>query len=436
MKTICAIATGLVNCAIHIIRVSGDDCYEIVQKICAHPITKQGFIIQRNLIVKDQSQPIDDVLLNTFVAPKSYTGEDLIEINCHGGMVVAKQILNLLISYGCEMAKHGEFSQRALLNKKMNYQQIEAINSLIHADNEIATSFAISGALGKDSAELLRLREQIFHIIGSIEVNIDYPEYDDVPQMSSAEIQQILMSVKQTLTTIAHNTQTLQPIIKGIKIAIIGAPNVGKSSLLNLLSHQDRAIVSNIQGTTRDIIETEMTWNGIKIVLIDTAGIRKTDDEIEKLGIQKSYEAINQADFIIHLKDRLDDDFTLDASINREKIIEVYNKADLKTFPGKINISVKQQQIAPLMQLIEEKINHIDYHQINTLILQSERQIQLVNKILQQLDLTIAELQQHLTLDLIIQKLEMILAAFDELLGKTLPYDKLDEMFSKFCLGK
>ncbi len=436
MKTICAIATGLVNCAIHIIRVSGDDCYDIVQKICERPIAKKGFVIQRNLIIDSDQKPIDDVLLNTFIAPKSYTGEDLIEINCHGGIIVAKQIINLLIKHGCEMAKNGEFSQRALLNKKMNYQQIESINSLIHADNEIATSFAINGALGKDSDEILKLREKIFSIIGSIEVNIDYPEYDDIPQMSATTIEETLLEVKTSLHSIINNTYHLQPLIKGIKIAIIGSPNVGKSSLLNLLSQQEKAIVSNIQGTTRDVIESEITFNGIKIVLIDTAGIRVTDDEIEKLGIQKSYDAINRADLIIHLKDSLQDTFNISDLIDKEKIIEVYNKADIESFPGKINISVKDKNIDPLLKLIEDKINHIDYHKINTIILQSERQIQLMNKIVYHIDLILNELANDVPLDLIIQKLEIILLAFDEFLGKTLPYDKLDEMFSKFCLGK
>ncbi len=436
MKTICALATGLVNCAIHIIRISGDKSFEIVQKVCKSPIKKEGFIIQRNLIIDKNKKPIDDVLLNTFVAPKSYTGEDSIEINCHGGVVVAKQIINLLIQNGCEMAQPGEFSQRSLLNKKINYQQIEAINNLIHADNEVATSFAINGVIGDDSKEILSLRERIFEIIGTIEVNIDYPEYDDVPQMSEKEIVDRLKSVQKELNKMITNTYHLQPLIKGIKIAIIGAPNVGKSSLLNLLSKQDRAIVSDIQGTTRDTIESEITFNGIKLVLIDTAGIRTTNDKIEQLGIKKSYEAINKADLIIHLKEKEDDGFKIDEHIDKDKIIEVYNKADVKKHKGKINISVKDNNIDALLKMIEEKINKIDYHKINTIILQSDRQIELIKKIIINIDAVLEDIKNHIPLDLCIQKLEIILLSFDSFMGKTVPYDKLDEMFSKFCLGK
>ncbi len=394
------------------------------------------FIIQRNLIIDKNKKPIDDVLLNTFVSPKSYTGEDSIEINCHGGIVVAKQIINLLIQNGCEMAKPGEFSQRSLLNKKINYQQIESINNLIHADNEVATSFAINGVIGDDSKAILSLREKIFEIIGTIEVNIDYPEYDDVPQMSEKEIISRLKTVEKELTQIVNNTYHLQPLIKGIKIAIIGAPNVGKSSLLNLLSKQDRAIVSDIQGTTRDTIESEITFNGIKIVLIDTAGIRDTDDKIEQLGIKKSYEAINKADLIIHLKEKDEDGFKIDNHIDKDKVIEVYNKADLKKHPGKINISVKDNNIEDLLKMIEEKINKIDYHKINTIILQSDRQMELVKKILCNIDEVLEDIKNKIPLDLCIQKLEIILHCFDAFMGKTVPYDKLDEMFSKFCLGK
>ena len=436
MKTICALATGLVNCAIHIIRVSGDDCFKIVSKITKQPIKKEGFIIQRNLIINEKGQVIDDVLLNTFVAPKSYTGEDSIEINCHGGVVIAKQIINLLIKNGCEMAKHGEFSQRSLLNKKINYQQIEAINNLIHADNEVATSFAINGVLGNDSNVILELREKIFEIIGTIEVNIDYPEYDDVPQLTDKQIIDRLKSIKKELHQMLDNTYNLQPLLKGLKVAIIGAPNVGKSSLLNLLSKQDRAIVSDIKGTTRDTIESEITFNGIKLVLIDTAGIRTTKDKIEQLGIKKSYEAINQADLIIHLKENDNDGFKIDKNINQDKIIEVYNKADVKKHPGKINISVKNNDIDALLKMIEAKINNIDYHKINTIILQSDRQMEIIKKILYNIDLILDDLKNHIPLDLSIQKLEIILNCFDSFMGKTVPYDKLDEMFSKFCLGK
>lgn len=436
MKTICAIATGMINCAIHIIRVSGEEAFNIVQKISKKEIKKEGFIIQRNFIV-DNNKIVDDVLLNTFIAPKSYTGEDLIEINCHGGVFVAKKIINLLIKNGCKMAKNGEFSQRSLLNKKINYQQIEAINNLIYATNDKTIDVAINSIIGKDTIQIEIIRDKIFQIIGTLEVNIDYPEYDDVKQLEKDDIKKVLLNTKKELAQILNNSYKIKPIIKGVNIAIIGSPNVGKSSLLNLLSNQEKAIVSNIKGTTRDIVESEILLDGIKINLIDTAGIRKTKNKIEMLGIEKSYQAINKADFIIYLKDAtIQDKFVIPNEIDKNKIIEVYNKSDIKKIKNKINISVKNNDIDQLIKIIKNKIQNIDFDTYNTIILQSDRQFEIIDKIIYLIDNAINELEKDIPLDLFIQNLEIILNEFNSFLGKSLQYDKLDEMFKKFCLGK
>lgn len=434
MKTIVAFATPLFNSAIHIIRVSGNDCFFILSKVCKNKINKESNTIQRNFII-DKNKIIDDVLLNVFVAPKSYTGEDSIEINCHGGVVVSKMILELLIRSGCHEAKPGEFSQRAMLNNKINYQQVEAINNLIHANNEISVSFAINGVIGKDSKIIEIFREKIFDIIGSVEVNIDYPEYDDVIDMSHNIIKERINLLKEELQNIMSNSIKLQPIFKGLKIAIIGKPNVGKSSLLNLLSNMEKAIVSEVEGTTRDVVESHILLNGVDIVLLDTAGIRNTKDNIEKLGIEKTFQAMEIADMIIYLKDG-DGDFKIPEFINKEKIIEVYNKSDIKKWPNQINISVKNKEIDDLLNLIKNKIDNIDYKNINTLVLQSDRQINILKRIISNIEELITELNDKIPLDLSIQKLENILNDFDKILGKTMHYDKLDEMFTKFCIGK
>lgn len=435
MKTICAIATGLINCAIHIIRVSGKDAFKIVQKIAKNKIIKKGYIIQKNYLI-DKHEIIDEVLLNTFVAPKSYTGEDLIEINCHGGIFIAKKIINLLLKNGCEMAKNGEFSQRALLNKKVNFQQLEAINNLINSTNDITNQIAISSLLGKDISYIENLREKIFNIIGNIEVNIDYPEYDDVKNIEYNDVKKTINYIKNELKKILDISFKIQPIINGIKIAIIGAPNVGKSSLMNLLTKSDKAIVSNIKGTTRDIIETEIIFNGIKMILIDTAGIRYTNNKIEKKGIEKTLKVLDEANLIIHLKDAKNSKFEIPKKIDKEKVIEVYNKSDLQKVKNKINISVKNNDISSLISAIEKKLEKINYTKINHTILQSDRQFQIIQKILFIIDEINIDLNNKITLDLIIQKLEIILNLFDQFLGKELKYDKLDEMFKKFCLGK
>lgn len=299
MKTIAAIATPLFTSALHIIRVSGPDTFSILNKIIKKPLKINGYTIQHNQIIDNDKHVIDDVLLNIFVKPHSFTGEDSIEINCHGNPLITKQILKTLVLAGCEYAGPGEFSMQALLNKKMNYYQIEAMNNFINGKNLISTSLSFNAMMGLELDQLIKIKESIFKITGSIEVNIDYPEYDDVPQYTNLQIIEILKPIIMNLNKIYTDSKLIEPIFKGLKIAIIGSPNVGKSSLLNLLCKQEKAIVSEIQGTTRDVIETEINFDNITLRLLDTAGIRETDNEIEKIGIIRTKQAIDKADLII-----------------------------------------------------------------------------------------------------------------------------------------
>lgn len=299
MKTIAAIATPLFTSALHIIRISGPDTFSIVNNIIKRPLKIKGYTIQHNQIIDNNNIIIDDVLLNIFVKPHSFTGEDSIEINCHGNPLITKQILDLLVLKGCEYAGPGEFSMQAMLNRKMNYFQIEAMNNFINAKNLTSTNLSFNAMMGHQLDQLINIKESIFKITGSIEVNIDYPEYDDVPQYTNKEIVEILEPIIVKLNKIYLDSKLIEPIFNGLKIAIIGSPNVGKSSLLNLLCKQEKAIVSERKGTTRDIIETEINFDGITLRLLDTAGIHETNDEIEKIGIEKTKQVINQADLII-----------------------------------------------------------------------------------------------------------------------------------------
>ncbi len=436
MNTIAAIATPLLNCAIHIIRVSGPDCFKFVQKICEKKIRKEPYTIQRNFII-DNDKRIDDVLLNVFVKPKSYTGEDTIEINCHGGVVVAKKILNLLISNGCVRAKNGEFSQQAFLNNKLSYMQIEAINNLIHAESDKVVEIAMNSIAGNDLDVIKKIRSEIFDIIGSIEVNIDYPEYDDVPNYSHKEIYKKLTLLKKEIDKIIKSSKKIIPIFNGLNVAIIGKPNVGKSSLLNLLSNSNRAIVSDIKGTTRDVIESKVNFNGILINFLDTAGIHEqSKDKIEKIGIEKSKQTINDADLIIWLVDN-DKDNELIKLLSNKNYIKVFNKSDINNYKkGLVTISVKNRDISNLNKELEKHLAKISNFKSGELILQSTRQITLMEKLSIIVENLLEQLKNSISLDLLQTQFEECIIVIDNILGVNFKFDKLDELFSKFCLGK
>lgn len=438
MKTIAAIATPLFTSALHIIRVSGPDTFSILNKIIKRPLKINGYTIQHNQIIGNDKHVIDDVLLNIFVKPHSFTGEDSIEINCHGNPLITKQILKTLVLAGCEYAGPGEFSMQALLNKKMNYYQIEAMNNFINGKNLISTSLSFNAMMGLELEQLIKIKESIFKITGSIEVNIDYPEYDDVPQYTNLQIVEILKPIIMNLNKIYTDSKLIEPIFNGLKIAIIGSPNVGKSSLLNLLCKQEKAIVSEIQGTTRDVIETEINFDNITLRLLDTAGIRKTDNEIEKIGIIRTKQAIDKADLIIWLVDNtttIDNEKEFNNLLVDKNYIKVNNKSDLNKKPGMLNISVKNNAIDELIDFIKNAILSIKIPD-HTLVMQSERQINLLNKIMLILNSLIIKLNDNEMLDLLQSDFEIIILLFNQILGTEFEYDKLDELFKNFCLGK
>ncbi len=437
MKTIVAAATPLLNSAIHIIRISGPDTFTILNKVSAKPIELKPNTIQRNQIVVN-NQIIDDVLYNVFIAPKSYTGENLVEINCHGNVLITKKIMSILVLNGAEYAKPGEFSMQALINQKMNYSQIEATNNLINATNEVASAYAINAVLGYDNKKIQELKDKIFMITGSIEVNIDYPEYDDVPQYTNQEIIDMLNPIVNELNDIYNTSNRLQPVFSGFKVAIVGKPNAGKSSLLNALTKKEKAIVSDIKGTTRDVVESDIVLNGISIKLLDTAGIRESNDAIESQGIKKSLDAINEANLVIYLKDSTDieDDPHILNSIKDKDYIEVYNKKDLKEIPNHINISIKNNDINELLDVLEQKINTITYNNDSSLVLQSSRQINLLKKVIDTLNEIKVDVANGVPLDLVQTSFELSINLLNEILGISFEYDKLDDLFKNFCLGK
>ena len=333
--TITAISTTLGIGAISIIRVSGKEAIEKVNNITninlkekqTHTVS-YGYIIENNNI-------IDEVLITIMKAPKTFTTEDIVEINCHGGIATTEKVLELVLKQGIRLAEPGEFTKRAFLNGRIDLTKSQAVNDLINAKTDKARQIVINNLTGTTTNKIKKLREKLVQIISNIEVNIDYPEYQDIEEMTTHKIKQEINTIEQELNQIIENSKNSKLITNGINIAIVGRPNVGKSSILNKLIEQDKAIVTNIPGTTRDIVEANYNLEGINLNLIDTAGIRETNDVVEQIGVEKSKKTIKDADLILLVlnnNEKLteEDKKLLKETQNKQRII-VINKTDLKT---------------------------------------------------------------------------------------------------------
>ncbi|UIU15091.1 tRNA uridine-5-carboxymethylaminomethyl(34) synthesis GTPase MnmE [Ureaplasma urealyticum] len=438
MSTIVALATAPMNCAIHIIRISGPQAFEMINKISTTKIKKETFKIWYTTL-KDNDQVLDEVLVNTFVGPKTFTGEDLVEINCHGGVIVANLIIKILIKYGCQPAQRGEFSRRALLNKKMDLSKIEAINNLVNAKNELSVKGVIGALLGRVSQSISDFKHELFMIIGQIEVNIDYPEYDDVEQVDAINLKQRLLVLNEKIKKIIDQSKKFLPINKGIKVLIIGKPNVGKSTLLNALSNEQKAIVTDIPGTTRDVIESSINIDNITLNILDTAGIHSTNDFVENLGINKAKELINKVDLVLYLVPANNQqDLELYDLIKDQKHLLVYTKKDLidQYSDDQIYINAKDNDIQALIDKIKELFYVQEFDNANIDVLQSQRQIGILENVNYLIDNAITNLEKGDTVDLVVADLEFCNLRLNELLGIGSEYDFLDDLFKNFCVGK
>ena len=437
--TICAIATADVMGAVSLIRISGEDAIEIAGKLIEKDLSNQaGYTIVYGT-VKDHGEPVDDVLVSVFRAPRSYTGEDVVELGCHGGVFITHRILSLVLGAGARMAKRGEFTERAFLNGKMDLTQAEGVNDLINAKDNSSAKSAIHSLKGSVSKILEPLLENLTQIISNIEVNIDYPEYDDVHQVTEEEILPACHTWAKEIHRIIETAQASSRIKDGIDTVILGRPNVGKSSLLNALLEEDKAIVTDIAGTTRDIVEGTVRLDGITLNLIDTAGIHHSDDVIEQMGIDRSLKALEKAQLIILVLDASrerneEDRKLLEMTEGRNRIV-VYNKKDMKEVPGELSISALNGDIAPLTDAIrkmyEKELIATDQDTLN-----NERQIGLAIQAENAMKDAIHTLEEGMELDLVTIDLEKSWHALKEITGETGREDLLDEIFSRFCLGK
>lgn len=439
--TIVALATPNMKSALSLIRVSGPESIAVVNEIFSRDLSKMaantinyGYIIENN-------QKIDEVLVSVFKAPHSFTAEDVVEINTHGGIVVTRKILNLLLSKDTRLAQPGEFSKRAYLNGRIDLLEAEAINDLIEANNDRAADIAVAG-LSKETTSLIQnLQQELLDIIARIKVSIDYPEYDDVPELKNEEAKKHVTEFKSKIDNILANSRTSKIIKNGVNVAIVGQPNSGKSSLLNAFLEEDKAIVTDIAGTTRDVVEAQYILNGININFLDTAGIRTTDDKIESLGIKKSYDVMSKADLILLVVDGTKTELdNLEKNILKEydNVLLVINKEDLRLkLPEEgILISALNNEIASLKKAMIEKLD-LDIEVGNeALFLSNTRHLALLHKTKSAIQQALSSLDMNMTSDLVVTDLEEAYEYLQEILGKQYEKSLLDEMFSKFCLGK
>ncbi len=447
--TIAAIATSMGRSAVNIIKISGPESISIVSKIFTKDLSK----LEPNTInygfIKEGNELIDEVLVSLFTSPNSQTGEDIVEINTHGGISVTNKVLELVLSNGARLAEPGEFLKRAFLNGKKDLIEAEAISDLINAKTEEARKMSLKGLSGELSKKIKTLRNKILNIIANIEVNIDYPEYEDAIIYTNELLKTNINEIQSDLEKLVKESEKGTLLNNGINVGIVGKPNVGKSSLLNLLINEEKAIVTDIEGTTRDIVEGNITINGVTLNLIDTAGIRETNNVVEKLGVEKSKDIINKSDLIIALFD-ISRPFTLEdeailSSIKAKKSIIILNKTDL---PTKIDLnkftsynviktSVKEDiGKEELLNMIKELFSLNEIETGDFTYLSNARQISLIKEALK-LCLEIKyQNEQNTPVDLIQIDLQNLWEKLGEITGDAYKDELLDEIFSKFCLGK
>lgn len=448
--TIAAIATSVGVSAINIIKVSGDKSIEIVNSLFKGKDLNK---VETNTInygyIMDKNEKIDEVLVSVFKNPKTYTGEDVVEINCHGGIASTNKILELVLTSGARLAESGEFLKRSFLNGRKNLMEVESIDDILHAKNESVRKMGMKGLTGELSDMIKELKSKITEIIANIEVNIDYPEYEDAIVYTNEILSIRIKEIKTSLQNILEESAKGKLIKDGITVGIIGKPNAGKSSLLNKLLQEEKAIVTDIAGTTRDIVEGNIIINGITINLIDTAGIRSTSNIVEKIGVEKSEKIIETADLIIAMFDGSNpltpEDYQIIEKIKNKQVIAIINKKDLPLLidESKLNnftcikASIKNNEgLDELIKQIQNLFNLQELENSDFTYISNARQISLIKK---SLDL-IKEIEEannnKVEVDLIQIDLERLWNLLGEIIGETYKEELLDEIFSKFCLGK
>lgn len=447
--TIAAISTSMGIGAISIVRMSGKDAIKIADKI----FTKDLKDVKSHTInygfIKENDEIIDEVLISVMKAPHTYTTEDIIEINCHGGITTTNKVLETLLKNGARLAEPGEFTKRAFLNGRIDLTKSEAVMDLLESKTETARKLAINSLQGKTAKLVDNFRNKIKQLISSIEVNIDYPEYYDIEVITLDKIKEETTKMKQELETIIKESENSKIIKNGIDTLIIGRPNVGKSSILNKFLDEDKAIVTDIAGTTRDIVEGQVMLDNIILNIIDTAGIRKTEDKVEKIGVEKSLSLIEQADLVIvvlNSNEKLTkEDLELLEKTKEKNTIVVLNKNDLerrieieelKKYTLVSTNTNNQEGIDNLKNKIKEMFNLEQIYTKDYNYLTNVRQISLAKNAYQKLIDVENALKMKLPVDMIEIDLRDCFDILGEITGKTYSDEIIDNLFERFCVGK
>ena len=455
MSTIAAISTAPGNAGIGIIRLSGEKCFEIIEKIFVPKKKSQvvGYSMKYGKIINSQTKEvIDEVLVSYFVAPKSYTTENMCEINSHGGTIIEHKILEECLKNGAVLAEPGEFTKRAFLNGRIDLSQAEAVIDVINAKTDKETRVAERQLEGSLSRNIKKIQDEILDLMADIEASIDYPEYD-IEETTNKKIENVMQDVKIKLEKLEESFRNGKIIKEGIRTAIVGKPNVGKSSLLNLMLGENRAIVSNVEGTTRDTIEEYINIKGVPLKIIDTAGIRKTNDEVEKIGVEKSLNISNTAELIIAVFDDSrefdEEDKKIVELIKNKQAIILINKTDMnkKLIINNEEIknlnkdiiefsTIEEKGLDELYNTIENmfKLNQIDSD--NSEIITNERQKQHILKAIEAEEKAMESAKANMPSDITAIAIKQILEELAEITGQSASEDIINEIFKKFCLGK
>ena len=446
--TICAIGTLVGDSSINLIRISGDESINIVNKLFDRDLTKKDSHTITYGFIMDKNEKIDEVLVSIFKSPKTFTREDIVEINTHGGKTSVNKIMELLLENGCRMAEPGEFLKRAFLNGRIDLVEAESVSDMITSSTESARRMSMRGISHELSNKINELRENIISLIANIEVNIDYPEYEDAVVVTKELVKEKVDYVEEKIKEMVDLSKNGLIVKNGINIAIVGKPNVGKSSILNALLGEEKAIVTDVKGTTRDIVEGSILIKGIEVNLFDTAGIRETEEIVESIGIKRSIKKIDEADLILFVIDSSsefeNEDKQVLESLKDKNVLVIYNKIDignkkikeLEKFDYLEISSSDKEKIILLKDKISEifkldDINNSDYTYISNV-----RQISLLKKSLNIINDIRKELKSDTPVDLMELNIKLLWETLGEITGNVYKDELLEEIFSKFCLGK
>lgn len=455
--TIAAIATFPGNAGINIIRISGNNALNIAEKIyrnkdknIINKINLKPRYLHYGFIVDNENKVIDEVLMSYMKGPHTYTREDIIEINCHGGMISAKKILETILEHGCRPADRGEFTKRAFLNGRIDLTQAEAVIDIINSKTDSSHEISVNHLEGRLSREINEVINKIMDLLANIEVNIDFPEYDE-DEVTIAKVKDLSENVVNKIDKLIKTADTGKIFKEGIKTVILGKPNVGKSSLMNFLLNENRAIVTEIPGTTRDTIEEYVNIKGVPLRIIDTAGIRETDDTVEKIGVEKALQKVDEADLVIMIFDssrelEYDDEKILDY-IKNKKVIYIKNKTDLENrldlrnyenIENKsINISVlKNQGLDDIIDKISEMFFEGNINVSDELIINNVRHKNLLVHAKKSLEEVLRSIENGMTIDFIEIDLKQAMEYLGFIVGKSVSDDLMDKIFNEFCIGK